>query len=700
MGDTTGVGGVFSVTILQGPLDPIYTPGSYFLEINPLPGSLAIAPLVNLGPTGATLGTFMVAPGYIISGTLVDSFGVGLGGIDVDINPDSGGDPDPIVTGDTSDASGAFAVTMEQLPTDYAIKFSPPAPTPAPTTCVGNINPTSNPPCAFGILPVALPPTFIFGNVNLGTITMPNAACLSATIVNASGVPLPGLDAQVSVVSTGLNVPLNEDNSDCFGKIKIMVPLGEIDLLFRDPVPELGGPILYAPVLFPGLLVTGDMDVGTVVMDLGHNISGTITRQNGTTPIAGAEIEFFDTITGALTPQANDVTNVAGAFTYFVPNGTYLCEIDPPLALVATVVPTRVPVTVSGVNMSIGTVALLDGFRITGHCVDDLVPAGNVGNVDVAFQITGTSTRVEALHENAGATGNFVTTIVPNTYDVFLLPPLGSGRAPTVVSPVALTAAVNLGDVVLGPGVSLTGTVTSGLTPVEGAVVELAGAINYDNVSDLTGAYGYQVIAGTYDVTVTPPFGSLDPPLTILGVAINGDTVLDFDLTVGPSAVTSPVCVGGATNANLSWSVGPVVPETVTILRGGVVIATVPGTQGTYNDPTLVPGSYTYTLVANRAGLSAAGVNCSVGVGAVPFIRGDTNLSGTVNLSDAIFMLAHLFQGQPASCFDALDVNDSGSLNIADVIGLLSYLFSGGAAPPPPFPTAGTDPTPDGLTCP
>ena len=416
----------------------------------------------------------------------------------------------------------------------------------------------------------------------------------------------------------------------------------------------------------------------------------------------GAEIEFFDAVTDALTPQSNDVTNAGGAFTYFVADGSYICEIDPPAALVPTVVSARIPVTVAGTALSIGTVQLLDGFQVTGQCVDDLVPAGPVGNVNVEFEIAGTGTAVEAFKENANSTGAFSATMPPNTYDIFFFPPLGSGRAPTVAAAVNMTtAAASLGNVVLGPGVSLTGTVTSGATPVEGAVVTLAAAIQDDGTTDLTGAYGFQVMAGTYDVTVTPPFGSLDPPLTLLGVAITSDTVLDLDLSVGPDPVSALTCSGTATDANLTWAIGPVVAETITILRDGVTIDTVPGTQTAYSDVGLASGSYMYTLVANRAGLSAAGVDCTAVVGQVPFIRGDTNLSGTVNLSDAIFMLAHLFQGQSATCFDALDVNDSGTLNIADVIGLLSYLFSGGSPPPPPFPDPGLDPTTgDPLTCP
>ncbi len=84
----------------------------------------------------------------------------------------------------------------------------------------------------------------------------------------------------------------------------------------------------------------------------------------------------------------------------------------------------------------------------------------------------------------------------------------------------------------------------------------------------------------------------------------------------------------------------------------------------------------------------------------IEFIRGDSNLDGTVDLADAISTLAVLFSGaDPFTCPDAADVNDDGTLTIADPISLLGSLFSGAPDPPAPYPEAGPDPTPDSLDC-
>jgi len=85
--------------------------------------------------------------------------------------------------------------------------------------------------------------------------------------------------------------------------------------------------------------------------------------------------------------------------------------------------------------------------------------------------------------------------------------------------------------------------------------------------------------------------------------------------------------------------------------------------------------------------------------GVILFVRGDANRDGSLNLADAIAMLAYLFEGGNVPCVSAIDVNDNGSASIGDVVHLLVYLFQGGALPGAPFPACGVDPTPDSLPC-
>ncbi|MBI4602552.1 MAG: hypothetical protein HY721_11390, partial [Planctomycetes bacterium] len=79
-----------------------------------------------------------------------------------------------------------------------------------------------------------------------------------------------------------------------------------------------------------------------------------------------------------------------------------------------------------------------------------------------------------------------------------------------------------------------------------------------------------------------------------------------------------------------------------------------------------------------------------------PFLRGDSDGSLSLELTDAVHTLNHLFLGGPRPpCEDGADSNDDGALNISDAVFTLGYLFLGSAPPPFPGPeVAGFDGTP------
>ena len=83
------------------------------------------------------------------------------------------------------------------------------------------------------------------------------------------------------------------------------------------------------------------------------------------------------------------------------------------------------------------------------------------------------------------------------------------------------------------------------------------------------------------------------------------------------------------------------------------------------------------------------------------FHRGDANVDGLRNSSDAIYILGYLFAGDPAEleCEKSSDIDDGGSIDLTDAINLLTQLFLGGLTPLPPHPHCGQDPTPDNLEC-
>lgn len=85
---------------------------------------------------------------------------------------------------------------------------------------------------------------------------------------------------------------------------------------------------------------------------------------------------------------------------------------------------------------------------------------------------------------------------------------------------------------------------------------------------------------------------------------------------------------------------------------------------------------------------------------ATTFLRADTDLNGSIELTDAVFLLDYLFRSsREIPCQDSADANDDGKLDISDGIFVLRFLFSGGSNPPAPFPSSGGDPTLDDFGC-
>ena len=61
---------------------------------------------------------------------------------------------------------------------------------------------------------------------------------------------------------------------------------------------------------------------------------------------------------------------------------------------------------------------------------------------------------------------------------------------------------------------------------------------------------------------------------------------------------------------------------------------------------------------------------------------GDANGDGSINISDAVFLLQYIFAGGAAPnplCHG--DANGDGSANVSDAVYLIQYIFAGGAAP-------------------
>ena len=80
-----------------------------------------------------------------------------------------------------------------------------------------------------------------------------------------------------------------------------------------------------------------------------------------------------------------------------------------------------------------------------------------------------------------------------------------------------------------------------------------------------------------------------------------------------------------------------------------------------------------------------------------PFVRGNCNGDGVIDIADGIWILNELFQSGPtASCAEACDANSDNMLDSGDAIYIISYRLLSGPVPSAPFPDCGTE---EGADC-
>jgi len=72
----------------------------------------------------------------------------------------------------------------------------------------------------------------------------------------------------------------------------------------------------------------------------------------------------------------------------------------------------------------------------------------------------------------------------------------------------------------------------------------------------------------------------------------------------------------------------------------------------------------------------------SASAGAAPFLGGDANTSGEVDIDDVVYLINYIFTGGPSpEPYESGDVNTDGLIDIDDVVYLINYLFMGGPEP-------------------
>ncbi|MEW6071950.1 MAG: hypothetical protein AB1726_05045 [Planctomycetota bacterium] len=396
--------------------------------------------LVLLAPLGAA---------DVIQGRVVDSLGAGVQSVDIDaLNLDTGNWE--TLLNDGTNASGDFVTTIPAG--RYQILFLPPPP-PATTHLVKTLD-----------------EVIVVGTVSLGTIALPAGVSLAGRCVSQTSVPAANVNLDVLDQATNQTLVTQNDFTDSFGNFLIAVPASAIEVRFD----ATGVPAMTLASIALDLSPTANTNLGDVVLPPGYAVTGTVARSGSGTPVSGADLDFWNSVTGIKAYTPNDNTQSDGSFSVVVAAATWDVEIEPRFTdlLVAEEV---LGIVVAGPT-SMGTISLDPGVVLYGNVIahDGSIPVGS--DVDVRYSATGQA--ILTPGDNTNAQGNYQIVVPTGVLDVTFNPPnfsypLGADLHAGVV--VAGTMALNgvlppcLGGTNYGAGKPGTGGVVPHLSDSGGA---------------------------------------------------------------------------------------------------------------------------------------------------------------------------------------------------------------------------------------
>jgi len=308
---------------------------------------------------------------------------------------------------------------------------------------------------------------------------------------------------------------------------------------------------------------------------LAFGVQGTVTKTGGA-PVYPCDIDIFDRQTGLPVIVTSDSTLPNGSYTLTLPNGRYnlLFKPDPGThAFDGEFLDARVQS-----NTVTANVTLLTGVHVQG-CVRGLDGLG-VAGANIRFRDDAGNAPINVQGSTSQADGTFATLVdAATTWNVEIIPPLASHRAPVELPAVPLGADVDLGDVIVPTGALFTCTVTDqNLFPVGSAKITaraLPGRSKVFTPNNGTSASGLVQIVlplGAYDVIAEPPAAQVTTlaTLTQYGVVAGADVTLpNFALPPGRQLSAKVVGAPGLVNIvgadiDVDWMQPPTYPRVQT----------------------------------------------------------------------------------------------------------------------------------------
>lgn len=467
-----------------------------------------------------------------ITGTVVDSNGVPMPGVNIDAIRLSNGN-NINLSNDGTDAAGFFLTT---IPADvYDLIFYPPAP-PASTQ-----------------VPLVLHNVVVAGTKNLGTLHLTAGWTISGHVQTQAGLPIGQVPLLLTDMATGFDVPQPNKKTDAFGNFLLISPKNAINLVLDAS--KLVTPVVGSKSL--DLTPTANTNLGNIVLPNAFRVTGHVQRSSNGLSVAGVDLDFKDLATGVSLFTPNDNTDALGNFSVAVPAATY--NIDFAASFATHLAGKRLAGQVVTGTQSLGTIALDDGAVLSGTIKswDNVLQAN--ADVDVYHQSTGEL--VPTSGDNSNASGAYQV-IVPldNLKVVFRPPSFTVPLSSDVRTNFLVTVSTTLNGVL--PACALPNNYGTGLAGTGGIVPHLT--FSGGTTRDGNSAFAYELQSGRGGALAILTLSAFQRNIPFRGGTLLVDTSAGASIKVvtvlgGPAGgagvgvkhVLTPFPLGAATNFDI-----------------------------------------------------------------------------------------------------------------------------------------------------
>jgi len=377
-----------------------------------------------------------------------------------------------------------------------------------------------------------LPPLFLLAN-------LASADAITGRVVDSNGVGVAGVDIDFVRLGGGGNPHEANDGTDANGNFLTTVDPGVYQVLFFAPPPPTTTLLTGS---LPSVVVSGTVNLGTITLVNGAAVQGTVLNASSF-PVGSVKVDVFDAATGTKHPLKNNTTSAFGTFNIAVPKNVDLrFDFLTSNVVGQTLVPERHTYSFTG-STNLGNLQFATGFHLTGRAIRENGTPVAGANVDVADATTNVTLFTPG--DNTTTLGTFDVVVPAGLFDVDVLRPTALTLVGVGLNNVSVSAATNLGDMVMRNGVFLSGTVRDRKNvPVQGAdvnVYEVATGTSLTLGSDNTNAAGfYSVVVplGLMDVVFSPPGPHKEWRKDWhLGVNVTASMTLNGRLPSAPSTV-------------------------------------------------------------------------------------------------------------------------------------------------------------------